>query len=69
MITNEEDVVNNPDFWLAVGALILVPLGYKLGKSLMTLSKARPKPALIGVDDQLIREGGLPCLSKENCFG
>jgi len=33
---------------IAVGALILVPLGYKLGKSLMTLSKARPKPALIG---------------------
>jgi hypothetical protein len=51
------------------GALILVPLGYKLGKSLMTLSKARPKPALIGVADQLIREGGLSCLSKENCFG
>ena len=33
---------------IAVGALILVPLGYKLGKSLMTFSKARPKPALIG---------------------
>ena len=33
---------------IAVGALILVPLGYKLGESLMTLSKARPKPALIG---------------------
>ena len=33
---------------IAVGALILVPLGYKLGKSLMTLSEARPKPAFIG---------------------
>jgi len=33
---------------IAVGALILVPLGYKLGKSLMVFSKARPKPALIG---------------------
>jgi len=33
---------------IAVGALILVPLGYKLGKSLMTLSTARPKPAFIG---------------------
>ena len=33
---------------IAMGALILVPLGYKLGKSLMTLSKARPKPVFIG---------------------
>jgi len=33
---------------IAVGALILVPLGYKLGKSLMDLSTARPRPAFIG---------------------
>ena len=33
---------------IAVGALILVPLGYKLGKSLMVFSTARPKPVFIG---------------------
>ena len=33
---------------IAVGALILVPLGYKLGKSLTTFSETRPKPAFIG---------------------
>ncbi len=33
---------------IAVGALILVPLGYKLGKSLMVFSQARPKPVFIG---------------------
>jgi len=33
---------------IAVGALILVPLGYKLGKSLMVFSETRPKPVFIG---------------------
>ena len=33
---------------IAAGALLFVPLGYKLGKPLMTLSKARPTPVLIG---------------------
>jgi hypothetical protein len=33
---------------IAVGALILVPLGYKLGRSLTALSEARPKPVFIG---------------------
>ena len=33
---------------IAVGALFLVPLGYKLGKSLMVLSKARPRPVFVG---------------------
>ena len=34
---------------IAVGALILVPLGYKLGKPLTTFYEARPKPVFIGV--------------------
>lgn len=33
---------------IAAGALLFVPLGYKLGKPLMTLSKASPRPAFIG---------------------
>jgi len=33
---------------IAVGTLILVPLGYKLGRSLMAFSETRPKPAFIG---------------------
>jgi hypothetical protein len=33
---------------IAVGALLFVPLGYKLGKPLMTLSNARPRPVFIG---------------------
>jgi len=33
---------------MAAGALLFVPLGYKLGKPLMTFSKARPRPALVG---------------------
>ncbi|MBA7545128.1 hypothetical protein ES705_37491 [subsurface metagenome] len=33
---------------IAVGGLILVPFGYKLGKSLMGFSETRPKPAFIG---------------------
>ena len=33
---------------IAVGALFVVPLGYKLGKSLMVFSKARPKPVFVG---------------------
>lgn len=33
---------------IAVGALLFVPLGYKLGKPLMTFSNARPRPAFIG---------------------
>ena len=32
----------------AAGALILVPLGYRFGKSLAVSSSARPRPALIG---------------------
>lgn len=33
---------------IAAGALILVPLGYKLGKTLSALSEARPKPVFMG---------------------
>ena len=33
---------------IAAGALLFVPLGYKLSKPLMTLSKASPRPAFIG---------------------
>jgi len=32
----------------AIGASVFVPLGYKFGKSLMALSNAKPRPALIG---------------------
>ena len=33
---------------IAAGALILVPLGYKLGRPLMDLFTARPRPAFMG---------------------
>ena len=33
---------------IALGALILIPLGYKLGEPLTALSEARPKPVFIG---------------------
>jgi len=33
---------------IAVGALILVPLGYRLGRPLMDLVTARPRPAFMG---------------------